>query len=69
MQIIGSNEPSFGNIPEQILHRSHASCECFTLISHIYVPIRLHHVLQENNEHIITSNGRINGKLLKYNYK
>ena len=27
---------------------------------HIYVPIRLHHVLRENNERLITSNGRIN---------
>ena len=57
------------NIPEQIIHRSyksdqtitftkdtksHASCECFTLILYIYVPIRLYHVLRENNEHIIT---------------
>ena len=54
-----SNERIFGNIPEHIRHRSHnrdqiitfikdtksrASCECFTLILHIYVPIWLHHV-------------------------
>ena len=39
--------------------KSRASCECFTLILHIYVTIRLHHVLRENNEHLITSNGRI----------
>ena len=71
-------------IPEHILHRSHnrdqiitiieytksrASCECFTLILHIYVPIWLHHVLREKNEHLKTSNGRIDGKLLKFNYK
>ena len=71
--IIGSNERIFGNIPEHILHRSHnrdqivtfikdsksrASCECFTLILHIYSPIRLDHVLREDNEHLITSNGR-----------
>ena len=69
------NERISGNIPEQILHKSHksdqiitftkdtkshASCECFTVILHIYVPIRLHHVMRENNEHIITSNGRRN---------
>ena len=51
----------FRNIPEHIRHRSHnrdqiitiikdtksrASCECFTLILHIYVLIRLHHVLR-----------------------
>ena len=83
---IGSNERIFGNIPEQIQHmshkrdpiitfikdtKSHASCECFTLILHkgLYVPIRLHHVLRENNEHIITSNGRRNEKILKFNYK
>ena len=74
-----TNERIFGNIPEHILHRSHnrdqiitiikdtksrASCECFTLILHIYDPIRLHHVLRENNEHLITSNGRRNSKLL-----
>ena len=74
-KLIGSNERIFGNIPEQILHRSHksdqiitftkdtrshASFECFTLILHIYVPIRLHHVLWENNEHIMTNNGRRN---------
>ena len=68
MQLIGSNERIFGNIPEQILHgsnirdqiitfikdtKSHARCECLKLILHIYVPIRLHHVLRENNEHII----------------
>ena len=68
---------------EHILHRSHnrdqiitiikdtksrASCECFTVIVHIYV-IRLHHVLRENNEHLITSNGRRNRKLLKFNYE
>ena len=39
--------------------KSRASCEYFTVILHIYVPIRLHHVLRENNEHFITSNGRI----------
>ena len=38
--------------------KSRASCECFTLILHIYFPIRLHHVLRVNNEHLITSNGR-----------
>ena len=53
MQLIGSNERIFGNIPEQILHRchkrdqiitfikdskSHASCECFTLILHYMSP-------------------------------
>ena len=27
------------------------------------------HVLRENNEHIITSNGRRNIKLIKFNYK
>ena len=42
MQLIGSNERILGNIPEQILgdqiitfikdSKSHASCECFTLI-------------------------------------
>ena len=84
VQLIGSNEQIFGNIPEHILHRSHnrdqiitiikdtksrASCECFTLILHINVPIRLHHVLRENNEHLITSNGRKNRELLKFNYK
>ena len=84
IQIIGSNERIFGNIPEHILHRSHnrdqiitiikdtksrASCVFFTLILHIYVPIWLHHVLRENNEHLKTSNGRINKKLLKFNYK
>ena len=84
IQLIGSNERVFGNIPEHILHRSHnrnqiitiikdtksrASCECFTLILHIYVSIWLHHVLRENNEHLKTSNGRINRKLLKFNYK
>ena len=84
MQLIGSIERIFGNIPGQILHRSHkgdqiitfikdskshASCECFTLILHIYVPIRLHHVLREKNEHIIISNRRRNRKLLKFNYK
>ena len=84
IQLIGSNERIVRNIPEHILHRSHnrdqiitiikntksrASCECFTLILHIYVPIRLHHVLRENNEHLITSNGRRNGKLLKFSYK
>ena len=52
IQLIGSDEQIFGNIPEQILHRSHksdqiitfmkdtkphASCECFTLILHIYM--------------------------------
>ena len=73
----------FGNIPEHILHRTHnrdqiitiikdtksrASCECVTLIL-IYVPIRLHHVLRENNEHLITCNGRRHRKLLKFNYK
>ena len=79
---IGSNERVFGNIPEQIQHmchergpiitfikdnKSHAS---FTLILHIglYVPIRPHHVLRENNEHIITSNGKKNEKLSKFNY-
>ena len=71
IQLIGSNERIIGNIPEHILHRSHnrdqiitfikdtksrASCECFTLILQIYVPIQLHHVLRENNEHLITSN-------------
>ena len=75
MQLTGSNERIFGNILEQILHRSHkrdqiitfikytkshASCECFTLISHVYVPTWLHHVLRENNEQIITCNGRRN---------
>ena len=84
IQLIGSNERIFGNIPEHILHRSHnrdtiitiikdtksrASCECFTLIFHIYFLIRLHHVLRENNEHLIISNGRRNRKLLKFNYK
>ena len=83
-QLIGLNERILGNIPEHILHRSHnrdqiitfikdtksrASCECFTLILHIYIPIRLHHVPPENNEHLITSNGRSNRKLLKFNYK
>ena len=73
IQLIDSNERIFGNIPEHILHGSHnrdqiitfikdtesrASWECFTLILHIYVPIRLHHVLRENNQHLITSNGR-----------
>ena len=72
------------NIPEHIIHRSHnrdqiitiikdtksrASCVCFTLILHIYLPIWLHHVLRENNEHLKTSDGRINRKLLKFNYK
>ena len=57
---------NFRNIPEQILRgsykrdliitfikdsKSNANCECFTLILHIYVPIRLHHVLLGNNEH------------------
>ena len=84
IQLIDSNERILGNVPEQILHRSHktdqiitfikdtkshASCECFTLIIHIYVPARLHHVLRENNEHIITSNGSRNKKLLKFNNK
>ena len=84
VQLIGSNERIFGNIPEHIRHRSHnkdqiitfindtksrASCKCFTLILHIYVPIRLHHVLRENNKHLITSNGRRNIKLLKFHYK
>ena len=84
LQLIGSNERIFGNITELILYRSHksdqitaftkdtkshASCECCTLILHIYVPIRLQHVLRENYEHIITSNWRRNGKLLKFNYK
>ena len=40
------------------LTKSRASCECVTLKLHIFVSIRLHHVLRENNEHIITSNGR-----------
>ena len=77
-KLFGSNERIFGNIPEHILHRSHnrdqiitiikdtksrASCECFTFILHIYIPIWLHHVLRENNEHLKTSNGRINRKL------
>ena len=77
-------ERIFGNIPEQILHRSHkrdqtitfikdtkshASCECFTLILHIHVHIRLHHVLQKNNEHIITSDGRRNRKILQFKNK
>ena len=39
--------------------KSRASFEYFTLILHIYVPIRLNHVLRENNEHLITSNSRI----------
>ena len=49
MQLIAKKERILGNIPEQILHRSHkrnqiitfikdskshASCECFTLILH-----------------------------------
>ena len=66
-----------GNIPEHILHRSHnrdqiitiikdtksrASCEIFMVILHIYV-------LRENNEHLITSDGRRRRKLLKFNYK
>ena len=49
--------------------KSRAKCECFKLILHIYVPIRLHHVPRENNEHLITSNSRSNRKLLKFNYK
>ena len=84
IQLIGSNKQIFGNIPEHILHRRHnrdqiitiikdtksrASCECFTLILHIYLPIRLHHVVRENNEHLITSNGRRILFLLKFNHK
>ena len=85
IQLIRSIERILGNISEHIIHRRHnrdqiitfikdtksrASCESFTLILQIYVPIRLHHVLRENNEHLITSNGRrIFFFLLKFNYK
>ena len=49
--------------------KSHASCECFTLILHKHVLIRLHHVLQENNEHIVTSDGSRNIIFFKFNNK
>ena len=78
IQLIGSIEYEFSEIYlthrshkrdqiitfiKNILTKSHASCECFTLTLHIYVPILLQDVLLENNEHIITSNGRRNRKL------
>ena len=52
---------------EEKLTESHAGCACFTFIVHIYVTIRIHHVLRENNQHIITSRGRGNRKVLQFN--
>ena len=37
------------------LAKSHAICEWFTLILHMYDTIWLHNILRENNQHIITS--------------
>ena len=63
------NKFYIGVIKDQIITfikdtKSHASCECFTLILHVYVPTWLHHVLRENNKQIITCNARRNWKLL-----
>ena len=54
MQLIGSNERFFGitwtDSTLESQKRSHANCECFTFILHMYVLIRLHHLLRDNNE-------------------
>ena len=54
---------------EEKLTESHAVCGCFTFIVHIYVTFRLHHVLRENNQHIITSRRRRNRKVLQFNHE